>query len=115
MIAVDLGFDASKYKTASELERAIAKRLDKTDVVYGGKPTLTKAERIEVDNKFVWWSLAGAKESEQKHLSELATDEFGQGKPGRRHIKDIGSQMPEADTANYRATQDSGMRSYKTR
>jgi hypothetical protein len=105
-IAADLGIESSKHKTPSELERAINKRLNKTDVLYGGKPTLTKPERKAVDDKFDRQNLTGATQSERKRLSELATQDFGEGQPGRRPLKDMGRQMPEADPKNYRDTNE---------
>ena len=86
-IAIELGVDPARYTSPSQLERALNKRISSIEQTYAGKPTLTVEERAQVKDQFDRENLTGATRAEQKRLSELATQEFGAGRPKRRPIK----------------------------
>ena len=99
-IAIELGVDPARYTSPSQLERALNKRISSIEQTYAGKPTLTVEERAQVKDQFDRENLTGATRAEQKRLSELATQQFGAGKPGRRRIKQrLGDGRLRANTA----------------
>jgi hypothetical protein len=70
-----LGGSPQRY--ASQAQRAIERRLGAKENTYGGKPSLSKAERAQFTDEWDWKNLRGADQPEAKRLSELATKLFG--------------------------------------
>ena len=70
-----LGGKPQRY--ASQAERAIERKLGAKENTYGGKPSLSKAERTQFTDDWDWKNLLGLDRPEAKRLSELATQKFG--------------------------------------
>ena len=72
-----VGLGGTKQRYASVARRAIERKLGALENTYGGKPSLSKAEREHYSAIWDWNNLKGKDLPEAKRLSELATELFG--------------------------------------